>query len=994
MRSNHITSDISKMFALIFVFCLIFAGCGSGGGGGKTKPPNNVVASGKITGQAIKGPVSGGTVTAYAVTSGAKGAVLGTAITDANGNYSISIGNYSGPVFLEVTGGSYTDEATGIIISLPSPTGLGLQAVIDNVSAGSSVQHQITPLTTIAAVRAENMSGGLTPSNINAANQEIGTYFGGVDIVNTKPMNPMGPGSSSGAAQEAIDYGLILGGLSQQAQTLGLSNPMTLLVALANDLSDGVADGQKDGVPIPLTDNSFLAATASGADLALAIIAFNGDTSRNRSGGSISPILVAHLASSTLNVAIDPAGTGSGTVLSIPAGIDCGGDCSQVYSIDTMVTLTATPASGSVFAGWSGVCSGVGGCVVSMNISRSVTARFDLAPPHNVTLDVTIDLAGTGSGIVSSNPAGIDCGGDCSQNYLAGALVTLTAAPASGSVFVGWGGACSGSGGCVVAMNTDRSVIAKFALPLFPVDVGHYLEFDSHDSSSPPIEWTMRSEFVGEVTIGFQTYAQLMAWGHGPASNKHGLYRSTEDVFYGHDGINEFVVFQLAPVGTKWSYYSKEDGLSGQEVVEIISIGSVNVPYGTFTNAYGYRKYWDPDDPNLPNSPQRDEFVVPGVGVVKIVDYWVDSNAPTVHELTQHGFSAGGYSMADLAGTWYSMNINTPQNLFSNPDSFGFDVDTMTLQNDGAGTITCNSSSDSCSVPYSTSEVYLSSGGVLTTPPDDNITDDMVMSENKDKMIQLLRNNSPGEEHQVFSTFVKKAASYSMADLTGTWYSIDIITPQKGFSNPDYFGFDFDTMTLQNDGAGVYTCNASSDPCGAPEAISPGMISLLPDGIVTTLLGPNEAENFVMGENKDIMIQIHRNNNMGEEHQVFAVFVKKAASYSMTDLAGTWYSMKISTPQKGFSNPDYFGFDFDTMSLQSDGTGMITCIASSDPCNPPEALSGVSISADGIVTVPLNSDEAHDMVMGENKDVMVRIFRDNSAGNEAQAFTIFVRKAD
>ena len=50
--------------------------------------------------------------------------------------------------------------------------------------------------------------------------------------------------------------------------------------------------------------------------------------------------------------------TGSGTVTSSPAGIDCGVDCAQDYDQPTVVTLTATPASGQQFTGWSGDCSG------------------------------------------------------------------------------------------------------------------------------------------------------------------------------------------------------------------------------------------------------------------------------------------------------------------------------------------------------------------------------------------------------------------------------------------------------------------------------------------------------------------------------------------------------------------------------------------------------------------------------------------------------------
>jgi hypothetical protein len=71
------------------------------------------------------------------------------------------------------------------------------------------------------------------------------------------------------------------------------------------------------------------------------------------------------------------AGLGNGTVTSTPGGIDCGWDCSESYAADTTVTLTATPAFGSVFTGWDG-CDEVSGnsCVVTINEARSVTARF------------------------------------------------------------------------------------------------------------------------------------------------------------------------------------------------------------------------------------------------------------------------------------------------------------------------------------------------------------------------------------------------------------------------------------------------------------------------------------------------------------------------------------------------------------------------------------------------------------------------------------------
>jgi len=70
------------------------------------------------------------------------------------------------------------------------------------------------------------------------------------------------------------------------------------------------------------------------------------------------------------------AGSGHGTVTSSPRGIICGTLCSATYINDTVVTLTATPAIGSTFAGWSGACTGTGTCSVTMGAAKSVTATF------------------------------------------------------------------------------------------------------------------------------------------------------------------------------------------------------------------------------------------------------------------------------------------------------------------------------------------------------------------------------------------------------------------------------------------------------------------------------------------------------------------------------------------------------------------------------------------------------------------------------------------
>ena len=156
-------------------------------------------------------------------------------------------------------------------------------------------------------------------------------------------------------------------------------------------------------------------------------------------------------------------GTGSGTVVSTPAGINCGTECEASFDHGTSVTLKGTPAAGSQAATWSG-CDSVNGsneCVVSVTAAKTVTATFAL---EQHLLKVTKD--GTGSGTVTSAPAGINCGTECEATYAHGTAVTLKGAAGAGSKAVAWSGCDSvnGSNECLVTMTAAKAVTATFAV--------------------------------------------------------------------------------------------------------------------------------------------------------------------------------------------------------------------------------------------------------------------------------------------------------------------------------------------------------------------------------------------------------------------------------------------------------------------------------------------------------------------------------------------------
>jgi len=154
-----------------------------------------------------------------------------------------------------------------------------------------------------------------------------------------------------------------------------------------------------------------------------------------------------------------------GLVVVKPKGIDCRMNCegneAYTYISGTQVTLTASANTGFTFAGWSGSgCTGKNVCVITMNAPQAVTALF------NAIYSLIIVKEGTGTGTVTSQPLGINCGTTCNQTYDRADRVTLrlTAKAASNAIFTGWSGGdgCSGTGTCVVTMYKNQTVKAIF----------------------------------------------------------------------------------------------------------------------------------------------------------------------------------------------------------------------------------------------------------------------------------------------------------------------------------------------------------------------------------------------------------------------------------------------------------------------------------------------------------------------------------------------------
>jgi hypothetical protein len=159
----------------------------------------------------------------------------------------------------------------------------------------------------------------------------------------------------------------------QQATYLGGgSNDVVNALAIHPTTGDVYVAGYTFSTNFPGTAGGAQAATGGSSDAFVARLTAN--------------LAAAAQASATLTVSL--FGSGSGTVVSNPAGIACPGDCTETYGSATSVALTAAADAGSVFTGWLGACSGAAACQAAVAAPTSVSATFALTSHGPFTGDL------------------------------------------------------------------------------------------------------------------------------------------------------------------------------------------------------------------------------------------------------------------------------------------------------------------------------------------------------------------------------------------------------------------------------------------------------------------------------------------------------------------------------------------------------------------------------------------------------------------------------
>jgi hypothetical protein len=318
MRANDF------LIPMLTIGVIALSGCGKKS---SDAPPPSPASATIVHGMASKGPIQSGAVKVFAISFGAADTrtPVGRGQTDANGNFTIDVGSYQGPVMVEVTSGSFTDEVSGQAVNITVP----LRTVVPDVPAGQTTTAAVTPMTELAFRKAKG-TGALTADSITNANASVASTFGLGDIVSTLP-------AANGGGDDQKKYAAACGAFSQ------LINDNKNAGELLDDALPRLLDklGQEEEQNGKLSMDS--------------IVQINGSIANFNSGaGSGSGTTLTAIPTPTSGqITLSTAGTQN-----IIAGVDV------TVNLPDGVIVNADPITGEVMAG---VVTGVGEAAAGSN---------------------------------------------------------------------------------------------------------------------------------------------------------------------------------------------------------------------------------------------------------------------------------------------------------------------------------------------------------------------------------------------------------------------------------------------------------------------------------------------------------------------------------------------------------------------------------------------------------------------------------------------------
>jgi hypothetical protein len=299
------------------------------------------------------------------------------------------------------------------------------------------------------------------------------------------------------------------------------------------------------------------------------------------------------------------------------------------------------------------------------------------------------------------------------------------------------------------------------------------------------------------------------------------------------------------------------------------------------------------------------------------------------------------YSMADLVGTW---GVNK---LTSGPVNYR-ESGNVTINPGGSFSGSYTRSDGTTGIVNGT--MSISSDGLITILGKSNFQARM----DAGKTVIVSTDTITTEKNTAcLGIMTKKADSYSMADLVGTWQGNSLA------SGPEAPWWCRSTWTINSDGSFSASCTESDgtveNPCKS------GTFVISAEGTVSVIGDTNTQSSMDAGKTV-IAISITWTGSHAGSGELL-ILTKKAASYSMADLVGTWYGNSMA------SGPATPWWERSTGTMMSDGT--FTASTTENDGTQNNKSGTFSISSEGVITFPGSS-----IVISINSGKTVMVYTD------------------
>jgi hypothetical protein len=238
-----------------------------------------------------------------------------------------------------ITGYDVTSYVAGVALGTTS-VGAVTQATLTGLTNGTAYTFRVVAKNAIGAGAQSSPSNTTTPRTVPDAPTGVSATIAGAGQAVVSWSAPAFDGGNAITAYEVTTYAA---GVSRGKITVGVATQTTF---------GGLTNG---------TTYTFRVAAKNAA----------GTGAQSSDSNGVTP------ASPKFPLTVTKSGAGAGTVTSSVGSINCGAACAGDFDQGTIVTLTAVASSGSMFAGWSAPCTGVGTCTIPIDAAKTVTAKFD-----------------------------------------------------------------------------------------------------------------------------------------------------------------------------------------------------------------------------------------------------------------------------------------------------------------------------------------------------------------------------------------------------------------------------------------------------------------------------------------------------------------------------------------------------------------------------------------------------------------------------------------